>query len=179
MSTMLQPHRGRSAITPPRELVDPQVETGPNHWFWLGEFHDDGNGPTAVFPWAPPAEARAYYVVARLLWCWDNDGLGIKRLRLENTCGLATCINPRHWRYVKDLAQRKFMLGPDAGARLYTYAHAADEGSKSVHIVRDDAYYTMCGASLRRLATSREKIITCEDCLQEWRGYGRPLEEVP
>jgi hypothetical protein len=178
MGALLPSHVGRAVVVPPRELIDPHVEITPNHWFWLLEFHETETGPTAVFPWTAPAENSTRYVVARLLWCWDNDGFGIKRLRLENTCGLATCINPRHWRYVKDLASRKFMLVAGSDARLFSYAHAAEEGSKSIHIVPHEAYYTMCGASLRRLVTSREKIITCEDCLSEWRAYGRPLEEV-
>jgi len=161
-----------------RLLVDLHVEITAHHWYWLLEFKETDDGRTAVFPWAPPAEPSTQFVVARLLWCWDNDGFGIKRLQLENTCGLFTCINPRHWRYIKDLALRKFMLGEGADARLFEYPYLSEDGTKNVHIVRNEAYYTMCGASLRRLVTSREKTITCDDCLKEWRGYGRPLEEV-
>ena len=173
---------GRVIVLPPRELVDPLVEITPNHWYWLAEFHDDGAGPTAIFPWTPPAELSSRFVVARLLWCWDNDGVGIKRLLLENTCGLATCINPRHWRYANDPADKAYTLGQvvDGGveAKLLEYPHGLAGRAATVHINPTDTNYTMCGASTRRLITTRKTVITCDDCVKEWLGYGRPLVEV-
>jgi hypothetical protein len=161
-------------VLPPRDLVDPFVEVTPNHWYWLAEFHNDGEGPTAIFPWAPPRESSTQFVVARLLWCWENDGVGIKRLILENTCGLATCINPRHWRYANTPTDKHYTLGAGTDARLLEYPYHPN----TVHIVRSESLYAMCGVSIRKFLTARHKVITCDDCLKEWRGYGRPLEEI-
>jgi len=178
MGIRLPGHFGRTVVIPPRELVDPFVEVTPNHWYWLAEFHDDGAGPIAIFPWTPPAEVSVQFVVARLLWCWDNDGVGIRRLFLENTCGLATCINPRHWRYANPPTDKAYTLGPSDIARLLQYPHMSAGRPGTVHIGIVDTNYTMCGASTRRLRTTKEAVITCEDCVKEWQGYGRPLIEI-
>lgn len=174
MGVRLQTHIGRSVVLPPRELVDPFVEVTPNHWYWLAEFHDDGEGPTAIFPWKPPGEHTTQFVVARLLWCWENDGVGIKRLVLHNTCGLNTCVNPRHWRYANAPADKAYGLAPGATAKLLEYPNAPN----TTHIIPEESTYAMCGAAIRRFRTTKKTVITCEDCLQEWKGYGRPLLEI-
>lgn len=174
MGVRLMTHRGRSMVTPPRELVEPHVERTPNHWYWLLEFFDDGLDRAAVFPWSPPAETQVQFIVARLLWCWENDGLHIKNLKLENTCGLATCINPGHWRYMNNPIAITYTLPPGLGARLVKYA----KYQGTVHIAHDDTSYTVCGVSARTLTSTADTIITCKTCVAEWRSLGRPLVEV-
>jgi hypothetical protein len=182
MGARLMTHRGRSVVTPPRELVEPHVERTPNHWYWLLEFFDDGLDRTAVFPWSPPAEHQVQFVVARLLWCWENDGLQIKNLKLENTCGLATCINPDHWRYINNPISITYTLPAGVGARLVQYTSKAGSVryvQGSVHIAHDDTSYTVCGVALRPLASTKlGVVITCKTCVAEWRALGRPLLEV-
>lgn len=184
MPVRLFPHMGRASILPPRELIDPLVEVTPHHWYWLGEFYDDNLDRAAVFPWAPPAEAVTRFMVARLLWCWANDGVGIKRLLLENTCGLATCINPAHWRYIRSVVSGNLSLPPEADAYLVRYGAMHDNmkssGStlRSVHIVRHDNAYTVCGVSTKSLCSTDDPLITCKTCVIEWRRSGATLVEV-
>jgi len=174
MSVRLLSHIGRSNVLPPRVLVDPLVEVTSLHWYWLGEFYEDGLDRAAVFPWAPPAEVTTKFIVARLLWCWANDGVSIKRLQLKNTCGLSTCINPDHWRYANPPGDVRYILGPGTDARLLEYPHPPS----TTHIVRDESPYAMCGVSIQRFVPAQQSVITCRDCVQEWKGYGRPLLEV-
>jgi hypothetical protein len=174
MGIRLPPHMGRVAVLPPRELIEPHVERTDNHWYWLLEFHDDGLDRTAIFPWNPPAEASIRFVVARLLWCWDNDGVGIKRLLLENTCGLATCINPSHWRYVNNPIETKYTLPLDVEARLVKY----NRYQGTVHIAHNDTSYAVCGVAIRALVHTQNEVITCKTCVAEWKAAGRPLLEV-
>lgn len=182
MSIRLMYHRGSAKVLPPRALLEPHVERTSNHWFWLLEFYDDGLDRTAVFSWAPPAEATGVYVVARLLWCWENDGVGIKRLQLENTCGLATCINPAHWRYQRAIVAKPMMLPAGADAHLVQYLKVDSFGqprTESVHIVRNDSTYAVCGVATQRLRSTAGPAITCKTCVTEWQSSGAALCEVP
>jgi hypothetical protein len=184
VGSRLAVHFGRSGILPPRELIDPHVERTDNHWYWLLEFYDDNLDRTAIFPWAPPAESPSRFVVARLLWCWANDGVGIKRLQLENTCGLATCINPSHWRYIRSTVSGNVALPIDADAYLVRYGAIHDDmkssGSalRSTHIVRHDNTYTVCGVSTKNLCSTDDPLVTCKTCVVEWRRSGAMLLEV-
>jgi len=181
MSVRLFHHKGRTSVLPPRELVDVQVEVTPNHWYWLGEFFDDGLDRAAVIAWAPPAENTQTFIVARLLWCWENDGLGIKRLQLENTCGLATCINPTHWRYIRAVVPGVVMLPEDADAHLVQYSKLDIYGNHkydSVHIVRNDSTYAVCGVATKNLSSTNSKTVSCKACVAEWRSSGAMLVEV-
>jgi len=174
MGIRLMGHRGRALVTPPRDLVEPHVERTPNHWYWLLEFYDDGLDRVAVFPWSPPGEYQTQYVVARLLWCWANDGLQIKVLKLENTCGLATCINPDHWRYINNPIAILYTLPPGTGARLVKYT----KYQGTVHITREDTTYAVCGVSTKALTSTSDVVISCKQCVAEWKALGRPLLEV-
>jgi hypothetical protein len=184
MPVRLFQHMGRTGVLPPRELVDPLVEITTNHWYWLGEFYDDNLDRTAIFPWASPAESPSRFVVARLLWCWANDGIGIKRLQLENTCGLMTCINPSHWRYIRSAVTGNFTLPLGADAYLARYGsvhdiHQSTNGTlRSVHIVRHDNSYTVCGVSTKSLCSTDDPLVTCKTCVVEWRRSGAMLVEV-
>ena len=177
-------HRGRISVLPPRSLLDPLIEVDTSigqHWYWLGE--DDWEDPVdnahyAVFKWAAPAEHVTSWMVARLLWCWQNNGFAIKRLTLVNTCGLTRCINPDHWRYTPPLSQRKFKLPDENGVRAMRYEKTYVSPG-SVHIIPSDVGYGMCGVAANALVEVKDAVITCSDCVKEWfEVYGRPLIEV-
>jgi len=172
MDRLCPVHFGRTSVLPPRELIDPLVEldtTIGQHWYWLGE--DDWEDPIdnshyATFRWAAPAEHTTVWLVARLLWCWTNDGLGIRRLKLVNKCGLSRCINPEHWRYVQPLSKRKFRLPDENGVRAMRYMKR-NVSSDSVHIIPPDAGHGMCGVTTNSLVEAKGAIITCADCVRE------------
>jgi hypothetical protein len=95
----------RNADRPPRDLVLKHVVTSPDpaqHWEWdttapERRFNRHGHAIWSVktTEWRP----RQIYVVARLLLD-DFHGPFPPRASFESRCGLASCVNPGHWRQV-------------------------------------------------------------------------------
>lgn len=170
-------HRGRAVVRPPPDAYAPLIDRGPDpagHWYWLGEFYDNGLDRSAVFPWAPPAERPTLFMVPQLLWQQANP-TAVSRTLLENTCGLYTCINPAHWaaRGVASLPTVAVTLPEDVGARP---ARSTALGTV-VHILYDQQESALCGRRLRALHLAQTTPITCPHCILRWVQAGLPFTE--
>lgn len=169
-------HTGTTRVLPPKEEVLALVEETPNHFYWLGDFYDDGLDRSAVFPWRPPGEHKAMYMVPRLLWVWANDAVGVKNLKIENTCGLFTCVNPAHWR--KRATIKAATLPPGLDVRLVRHQRVISHGDSKlppVHIFAEDRDYAICGLKPNGRTLPPDTYVTCPQCLKSWRAAGRPF----
>lgn len=174
MGKLALTHRGRAVVLPPPEAYDELVERGDGHWFWLGEFYDDGLDRSAMFPWTPPAEQRVQFMVPRLLWHRANPDAPMARVLLENTCGLFTCINPAHWaRRGGAPPARRIRLG-DGAARPVIAATSA----LIIHAMWDDAAHALCGAGPRTRSFDKTVPVTCTRCITTWVAAGHPYEDA-
>lgn len=191
---LLLPHvRVLDQKYPPREAYAPRIDVSPPHWYWDGDFFADPFSRTPVFRWSPEGHPHTgVYVVARLLWCDANPGEH-RRLKLRNTCGVYGCIDPSHWEDVD--RPRRFTLPDDSVDLLVRAPHhrrglvVRDRAMGStvlVHIRSLAAYHAVCGLSfdgrvvgLGCSTVDKGSVITCEECLKEWQGLGRPLKELP
>lgn len=160
---------------PPSNVLEPLIERTNNHWYWLGDFTDNGVDRYATLSWAPPAEAAGLYVVARVLWAHARGDAAPARVALGNACGLFTCINPAHWVEVTSNRKKKFSLPKDCGAR--PCALGSGHG-KIVHVVRDEDAYTVCGLTRFSRMPAVSTVINCKDCIATWRSKNAPLIEV-
>lgn len=185
MSRFALGHMGSTKHLPPKDAVMALVEETPNHFYWLGEFYDDGLDRAAIYPWKPPAEPRTLYVVPRLLWVWANDAIGIKRLRIENTCKLYTCVNPAHWRsHEASHVLKSARIAPGYSVRLIRHLNEVTltHGIPApVHIFTEGAAHAMCGAKPIGSPLPADTEVTCPRCLKSWQALGRPFltEECP
>ena len=185
MPRLMPSHRGHTGDQlPPRAQLEPLIDaTSSPHWYWAGDFADDGAGLRyAAYAWAPPGEATAIYCVARVLWAYAQRQ-SLFRQRLRNQCGLTTCVNPAHF-------ERSVSRGDAAGpVTLPTDLATADgtgarlvylNGTSTVHILRDDTAYAACyAAALHHAVTAPAgTVITCARCVTAWRGFHRPLQAV-
>jgi hypothetical protein len=164
---------------PPRAAYEHLIEKTTDrfeHWYWEDDVHVDTCSRTPVFYWRPTNQgSRGIYVVARLLWVEANPG-NYKRLRLHNTCGVYTCVNPAHWENPDRV--RVWTLPGESAAELVRSIGETD----CVHIRTRGAHYMVCGTTASRSAVFvlTERVpITCETCLRDWQQLGRLLEEVP
>lgn len=164
------PHISTRRALPPRAEVDVLVEITATHWYWLGDFWDDGIDRTPVFRWSVESENRGRYAVARLLWCWANNATSISPLYLEITCGLITCVNPAHVRRIGG-PSHAMTLPSGCGARMR-------KSGVAVHIVRDDSTFAICGRNVPRVDAPLGATVTCRTCVLEWRARGNPLVPV-
>ena len=175
MGRLAMRHRKPSRHRPPAELLEPFIERTPNHWYWLGEFYDDGLDRGAEFRWAPYAENLAYYAVPRLLWHLANPDEPSVRALLENTCGLFTCINPAHW------AKRRGAIRIPARIVLPEHVEAmpvmAANAVLTVHIRRVDSINTVCGHGPAHQGCAKTAVITCDDCINAWVRTNQPFTE--
>jgi len=178
MGKLALPHRGRAGILPPSELLESFIERTNNHWYWLGEFFDDGLDRSAEFRWAPPAEHSTNFMVPRLLWQYLHPEHTGKRLMLENACGLFTCINPGHW------TERGVAQAIPTELRLLETSQAwpaQTAGIALVHIIRSDAESAVCGAGGARSRLHRVPLtekVTCYACIAVWVAQKQPYEVV-
>lgn len=171
-------HKGRlvDGKLPPMEVLEALVERTPNHWYWLGEFYDDNLDRSAEFLWAPPNENPVKFMVPKLLWQLTNPEVDTKRILLENTCGLFTCINPGHWR--KRLTSiripARIVLPDSVEATPVVYPHVM----VSVHIQRHGSLHPVCGGGKGWTGLHKSAPITCDDCISSWVRTGQPYLEV-
>ena len=177
-------HLSSHGEAPPPDAVFALVEKTDNHWYWLDEFYDDNVDRTPVFRWAATGYPAGRYVVARLLWCWTHPESITKRVVLENTCGLYTCVNPDHWHSLHLLRRdHAFTLPTDTTASLrsrqYNPVLLKPMHPALIHIVPEDTEYAMCGYRRLPMKHSLGTVITCKACIAGWRGYNRPLIELP
>lgn len=195
-------------IYPPRAAYQPWITVTPNHWYWdrdehpdhwelLSKVPDERHLKTPLFHWDPYGGRSGKYTVARLLWCDVNNHTPKKyeKLVLKNTCGWYPCVNPSHW--IDKRALKQWTLPKDSTATLVqrsksvgVFEPGSDNenperiGTRStpvIHIVAEDSAYTMCavGRSDKNVAhADKGSVITCDECLKEWRILGRPLLEV-
>jgi len=182
---LMPSHRGYAGDQlPPLPLLERLIDQASSpHWYWAGDFADDGAGLRyAAYAWAPPGEATVVYCVARVLWAYAKRQ-SLFRQRLRNLCDLTTCVNPAHFERSQS---RGDAVGPvtlptdlatadGTGARL-VYLN----GAPTVHILRDDTAYAACyAAALRHVVTAPAgTVITCARCVTAWRGFDRPLQAV-
>lgn len=178
-------HRGRAVILPPAELLEPFIERTDNHWYWLGEFYDDGLERSAEFRWAPPAEHSTRFMVPRLLWQYLHPVRSTKRLMLENVCGLFTCINPGHWTergVAQDVPTELRLLETSrAWPACFAVTALVPTVGALVHILRDDAENAVCGAggvrhNVKRVSMTEK--VTCYACIAVWVAQKLPYEVV-
>lgn len=162
-------------MNPPDHLIDPLVEKTDNHWYWLGEFRDDGLDRYATINWAPPSESTGSYVIVRLLWARQHQGEVPPRLVLGNACGLFTCINPSHWVEIVSNRKKKIALPKGCGARPCVLRHG---NGKTVHIARDEDEFTICGLTKFARSLPISSVINCKDCIASWRSTNSPLIEA-
>ena len=160
---------------PPLVLLVPLIERTENHWYWLGEFYDDGLDRSAQFRWVPENESPALFMVPRLLWQLANASK--KKVRLENVCGLFTCINPEHWRdrHAASKIPARIMVPDTVDNVLVAHPNSVT----TVHIRRSDSMNTLCclrGTSCRVL--DKASIVTCHRCIDVWVRGERPFTEV-
>lgn len=178
---LMPSHRGAAGKhLPPRHVLETLIEKSDYHWLWGGDFLDEDDLRYAAFLWAPPHVQAVWYVVARVLWAYDNDASLFHR-SLRNTCGLSTCVNPAHYERVATLGEeldlvtlpKGLVFGDGSKARLVRIGT-----EQHVHILRDDSAYVACyrAVSQKNVVTMPEGTpITCNKCLTEWRDFGRPL----
>jgi hypothetical protein len=173
-------HRGTARTLPPADLLEPLIERTSMHWYWLGDFVDDGMDRSAVFRWAAPDENAGQYMVPRLLWQMANPHENPKRVLLENMCGLFTCVNPAHWQRRRGAFKipARIVL-PDTVEALPVVHH---RWAVVVHILRNDAASIVCGHHVGRSSAyqhlARTATITCEECISSWARLGQPYMEV-
>lgn len=160
-------------------LIDKTTDAAHGHWYWDGDFHIDPPERTPIFVWTPQPELKmcGKYIVARLLWVEANPGT-YKHLILKNTCGVHACVNPAHWE--NPHRERWWVLPPDVEASLVV---GLSPHGPRVHIRSEDSVYMMCGNTLRNsephtVPAHERRVITCTECVEAWRGFGRPLVEV-
>jgi hypothetical protein len=168
-------HRGRAKILPPLELLEPSIDRTATHWYWLESFYDDGLDRSAEFVWAAPAESSTRFMVPRLLWQLTHPEDVGKRLLLENTCGLFTCINPAHWRdrHAQVKIPARIVLPDSVEAMPVMYSPAA----LTVHIRWNDAITTICGHGPKHHGMAKPTVITCEECITTWVKLNQPYKE--
>lgn len=85
--------RRRESAPPSREDALALVEfadTG-EHWYWLGDFAQDG-----IDPWPVIRDEHGTWQAMRVLLPIPDGA----RVHHVNACGLRTCVNPDHWRLV-------------------------------------------------------------------------------
>lgn len=178
MGRLALTHRGRSSVLPPAELLEPFIERTSNHWYWLAEFYDDNLDRSAEFKWAAHAEGPGFFMVPRLLWQYLYPEEIPRRLLLENTCGLFTCINPAHWSKRRGAIRipARIVLPESVEVTPVMYESA----TLTVHIRWNDANTTVCGNGLRRAFQnmSKGKVVTCDDCIRGWVSLNHPFTEV-
>jgi len=176
MGRLAHPHRGGSGGLPPPELLEPFIERTPNHWYWLGEFYDDNVDRSAEFRWAAHAENAGRYMVPRLLWQYAHPEEATKRVMLENTCGLFTCINPAHWDKRRGAIRipARIVLPDTVEAMPVVYSME----TLLVHIRRNDATSPVCGSGSVHKGLAKHTVITCDDCISTWVRTNQPFTEV-
>ena len=193
MPLLLSHPRLLEDLYPPIDAIEALIDKQPTHWYWEGDFHIDPFSRTPVFRWSPAGTRRSgLYVVARLLWAAAHPGEQ-KRLQLRNKCGVYACVNPEHWEDIN--RPRLWTLPDDADAELLrsraaTVVHDAVDGTyegvrtvqERVHVRSNGSHFAVCGAAFRHgqgvCVVDPCLPITCEACLKEWRGLGRPLKEI-
>lgn len=174
MGRLALAHRGRAHVLPPIELLEPYIERTNNHWYWLGEFHDNNEDRSAEFRWAAPFESSTLWMVPRLLWQHTHADYG--RLLLENVCGLFTCINPAHWRKRQGTFRipARIVLPDTVEATPVMHPLAV----LTVHIRRLDSLSTVCGRGRDQHALAKTTVITCDECISAWVRTSQPFTEV-
>lgn len=183
MGRLMPGHRGYvGEHLPPLELLEPLVDKSGDHWLWDGDFAEDDGLRFATFSWTPPAESKARFAVAKVLWSYANNE-SLHHRRFRNMCGLTTCVNPAHFERVgleREQASTPMTLPdglklPDGlGASIVKLHRSVD-----THILREDSGFTACYKRADVDYTAKPgTVITCAACLEEWREFDRPLLEV-
>lgn len=165
MGRLAMTHRGRASVKPTMDLLEPYIERTDNHWYWLGEFYDDGLDRCAEFDWSPPAERSTKWMVPRLLWQLTNVN-DAPRLMLENTCGLYTCINPAHWKPRNAVVKTPARIVLTGDVEAMPVMHPA--ATVLVHIRRNDSVNTVCGRHMEMYSLPKTSAVTCDECIAGW-----------
>lgn len=168
MGKRIIPHAKPRAPYPPRADVEALIERTENHWYWTGDFTDDPFGDNApIYRYAPHRKNGPVFVVTRLTWYWEY-GNDLKRLTLENTCGVYTCVNPAHWlRKSSSQAAVNLVLPVDIRA----WPVQGGRNSVVAHIAHNDAVHALCGSTHERRCDVGTRI-TCNECVRAWRARG-------
>jgi hypothetical protein len=168
-------HRGRAVILPTVDLLEPLIERTPTHWYWNGEFVEDPFDRCAYFDWAPPFEMNTRWMVPRLLWQLANPTLVAKRVLLENTCGLFTCINPAHWSRRRGAIRIPARIVLPDSVEATPVVHSME--ILLVHIRRNDAETTVCGRGSMFKGLVKTTVVTCDACIRTWVYSNQPFTE--
>ncbi len=155
---------------PPLELLEPLIEKAEPHWYWGGDFRDDGDLRWAMLRWE-----TAVYVVARVLWQHANN-VSLFRQRLRNTCGLSTCVRPDHFERVVSSSNPRFGLPDPCVLPGGEKAHVVRVDFTTTHVLLEGAERYICGRK-RSPSTNflpNETEISCKRCVATWRQLGRP-----
>lgn len=172
-------HDGKACTKPPRDFLEPFIERTENHWYWLGDFMERDLERGAVFSWAAPNERKTRYAVPRLLWQLEHPEDVEKRLLLENTCGLFTCINPAHWRKRRGSFKIPARIVLPESVEAWPVIHHPDMiHSLDVHIRFVDALAALCGRGVQYRGMAKTTVVTCDDCISAWVRLDRPYTEV-
>lgn len=185
-------HQGAwRGCVPSFDLIEPLLERSDPHWYWLGDFFDDGEYRCAVFPWTTPVGDHVRYVVARLAWEHANPGKRLEPRRVfRNTCELLTCVNPAHFARMPTKAELlSIPMTIDESFRLDGMRPQLRSRGKeidgilindrAVHIGFDNAPTAVCGMLMGgQLLRVTGTPVTCKGCLNAWYSLGRPLVEV-
>lgn len=177
MGRLALPHHGYTKVLPPRDLLEPFIERTEGHWYWLGEFYENALDRSAEFVWAAPAEYAGHYMVPRLLWQLAQGDALPKRVMLENTCGLFTCINPGHWRDRRNLVVMPARIVLSESVQAMPVMHPGLH--LTVHIRRHNTEATVCGSGYAARGMDKKTVITCDDCISTWVRTKQPFTEVP
>ena len=157
-------HQSTKFGLPPLELLEPNIDRTPTHWYWLGDFTNNLFVKLPIIRWSPSHVDPIVFSVGRLLWCWTYPDRVRPRLSLVNTCDVPACINPAHWRKQGLEASLPLFLAETDDARAVQIKHALDK----THIAHNDSSFTLCGKThARHLDVSTA--ITCQECVKTWR----------
>lgn len=177
MGRLVPLHVGARPATPPTpDLFEPLVDkTDGPHWYWNGDFADDGDLRHAVL-----RHGGRSHVVIRLLWEHVN-GASLSRRSLRNECGLMTCVRPDHFALVEPRQHVRHALPSPCVLAGGDRADVVNVDYAVTHILVEGATWYACQ---RRRVPATVLVpagteITCVDCVRAWASLGRPLEVVP
>lgn len=177
MGRLVPLHSGaRPAAPPTPDQFEPLVDKADEpHWYWNGDFADDGDLRHAVLR----HKGRAY-VAIRLFWEHVN-GISLTRRSLRNECGLMTCMRPDHFSLVELRQPLRHTLPNPCVLVAGDRVDVVKVDYVSTHILVDGAVWYACQRR-RVAATVLAPVgteISCTECVRSWTSLGRPLEVLP
>ena len=176
MGRLMPRHVGRipSGFVPTPDVLERLIEKTDLHWYWEGDFADDGDLRYAVL-----RIEHATCVVARLMWEHANNA-SLHRRQLRNDCGLVTCVRPDHFTLIERKAQR-FALPEPCVLSTGEIVRVIRADFDTTHILIEGTQWFACHRQRGSMThvVSNETMVSCEKCIKAWRSLQRPLVVCP